>query len=109
MKYTYRQLEEKAKMRKDGYMNAVLASSRKIDDEYYEINDKERDRLVKEYPVVTLGLGDMVGTIATPIARGLNMGCIDKETNELRPDSPCAKRKKLLNSLVSINLPHKSD
>lgn len=44
-------------------------------------------------------LGDAVSAVATPIARALNLGCIDPETNDLRPESPCAKRKALLNNL----------
>lgn len=46
------------------------------------------------------GLGDIVGTIATPIARFLKLSCIDPNTNQLRPESPCAKRKKALNDIM---------
>lgn len=42
-------------------------------------------------------LGDTIATVATPIARALKMDCIDPETNQLRPESPCAKRKQMLN------------
>lgn len=34
----------------------------------------------------------IIGSIATPIARVLSMDCVDPETNQLRPDSNCAKR-----------------
>lgn len=44
-----------------------------------------------------LNLGDAFAAIATPIARGLGMDCIDPETKQLRPDSPCAKRKEAMN------------
>jgi hypothetical protein len=44
-------------------------------------------------------LGDAVSSIATPIARAMHKPCIDPATNDLRPDSPCAKRKEWLNTL----------
>jgi hypothetical protein len=46
-----------------------------------------------------LGLGDMVAKIATPIAKALNMDCIDKATGQLKPESPCAQRKAALNKI----------
>lgn len=46
------------------------------------------------------GLGDLVSAIATPIARLLRLPCVDKNTKELRPESPCAKRKAALNRLT---------
>lgn len=48
----------------------------------------------------TVGLGDAIASIATPIARVLNLPCIDPETKQLRPDSPCAKKKARLNKAV---------
>lgn len=42
-------------------------------------------------------LGDKIASVATPIARALDLPCIDPETNELRPESPCAQRKRMLN------------
>jgi hypothetical protein len=44
-------------------------------------------------------IGDVVAKVATPIAKALKMDCIDKNTMQLKPESPCAKRKRLLNSL----------
>lgn len=44
-------------------------------------------------------LGDAIATVATPIARALDLPCIDPATNDLRPDSPCARRKQKLNDL----------
>lgn len=43
------------------------------------------------------GLGDAVAMVATPIARATGMRCIDPQTQELRPESRCARWKKLLN------------
>jgi hypothetical protein len=45
------------------------------------------------------GLGDRVARIATPIARALNLPCVDPATDDLRPESSCAKRKAWLNRL----------
>jgi len=42
-------------------------------------------------------LGDAISTIATPIARALNLPCIDPETNQLRPESRCNKTRLALN------------
>ncbi len=42
-------------------------------------------------------LGNAISSVATPIARALNLDCIDAETNDLRPESPCAKRRAALN------------
>jgi len=45
------------------------------------------------------GLGDLVGAIATPIARVLHLPCIDPATRQLRPESRCQKRKDILNKI----------
>jgi hypothetical protein len=47
-------------------------------------------------------LGDLISSVATPIARALHMDCIDPETNDLRPESPCAKAKNQLNQGVPV-------
>jgi hypothetical protein len=36
-------------------------------------------------------IGTAISHVATPIARALNMPCIDPVTHNLRPDSTCAK------------------
>jgi hypothetical protein len=46
-----------------------------------------------------LGLGDLVASVATPIARALRLPCIDPATKQLRPESGCAKRRDALNRL----------
>ncbi len=43
-------------------------------------------------------LGDKIAQVATPIARALKMPCIDPETNQLRPESGCAKMRDNLNA-----------
>lgn len=52
-----------------------------------------------------LGLGDAIAAVATPIARALNLSCIDPATKQLRPKSPCAKRKAALNQAVPMIVP----
>lgn len=42
-------------------------------------------------------LGDAIASVATPIARALKLGCIDKETKQLKPESRCQKWKDKLN------------
>lgn len=44
-------------------------------------------------PPGKFGLGDAVGLVATPIARALRLPCVDPATKQLRPESPCSKRK----------------
>jgi hypothetical protein len=44
-----------------------------------------------------LRLGDAVHAVALPVARALNMPCVDPETKQLRPESNCAKRRKKWN------------
>jgi hypothetical protein len=48
----------------------------------------------------SFNLGNLVASIATPIARVLKLSCIDPATQELRPESKCAKRKAALNKLL---------
>ncbi len=47
-----------------------------------------------------IGLGDMVASVATPIARIFSLPCIDPVTKQLRPESPCAKRKAKMNQVM---------
>ncbi len=47
-------------------------------------------------------LGHAISTVATPIARVLKMPCIDPETNQLRPESGCAKMRDNLNAGMSM-------
>lgn len=50
------------------------------------------------------GLGDVVERLAKPIAKALNMPCLDENKN-LRPESPCAKRRDALNRMLPFNQP----
>ncbi len=47
-------------------------------------------------------VGDAIATIATPVARVLKMDCIDPETQQLRPESGCAKMRNNLNAGMSV-------
>lgn len=51
-----------------------------------------------ECPYGVQGLGDIVEKIAKPIAKALNLPCLDEE-KKLRPESPCAKRRNFLNKI----------
>jgi hypothetical protein len=43
--------------------------------------------------------GTAFGMVATPIARLFRMKCVDRKTGQLKPGSPCAKRKETLNKI----------
>lgn len=47
-------------------------------------------------------IGDAFGVVATPIARGMGLDCVDPDTGELKPESPCAQRKRMLNQLGDV-------
>jgi len=49
------------------------------------------------------GLGDVIAKVATSIARALNMPCVDPQTKQLRPESPCSKRRAMLNKAVPFS------
>lgn len=51
------------------------------------------------------GIGDVVERLAKPIAKALNLPCLDKTTGNLRPESGCAKRRDRMNKA----LPFKHD
>jgi len=36
-------------------------------------------------------IGTAISQVATPFARVMHLDCIDPKTNDLKPDSPCAK------------------
>lgn len=52
----------------------------------------------------TKGLGDIVERLAKPVAKALNLSCLDA-TNNLRPESPCAKRRDWLNKHTPFKNP----
>lgn len=77
-----------------------------IDGEFLEIPPEALAELRDIYrPQARLGLGDIVASIATPIARALHLPCIDPATQDLRPESACAKRKAWLNGDASTGAP----
>ena len=43
------------------------------------------------------GLGDVVEKLAHPVARAIHWPCLDRETDTLKPNSPCAKIRNALN------------
>jgi hypothetical protein len=52
----------------------------------------------KSSPSRILGLGDRVEKLVKPMAIALKMKCLD-EQKQLKPESPCAKRRNKLNEL----------
>jgi len=52
-------------------------------------------------PGAIRGLGDLVEWIAKPIAKRLKLKCLDEKA-QLKPESPCAKRKAKLNKAFPI-------
>ncbi len=48
--------------------------------------------------ITMLDIGDKIASVATPIARALKLPCVDPETNQLRPESGCAKMRDNLNN-----------
>jgi len=54
-------------------------------------------------PKPITGLGDVIAKVATPIARALNMPCVDPQTKQLKPESPCSKRRAMLNKAVPFS------
>lgn len=44
-----------------------------------------------------LRVGDRIHSVALPVARVLGLPCVDKNTGQLRKDSPCASRQRLYN------------
>lgn len=108
MRLRISKIKERAKDRPPGYVEAVLSRG-VIDGDFLEISNEALDDLRVTYrppeqaiPTASQaqakrGLGDIVAMVATPIARALKLPCIDPATQNLRPDSPCARRKAWLN------------
>ena len=65
---------------------------------YHEHSDCDRDA-----PEPIRGLGDAIHAVALPIARILRLPCIDPATKKLRPESPCATRRKKMNAALPFN------
>jgi hypothetical protein len=47
----------------------------------------------------SIRLGDLIERLAKPIAKALALPCLDS-TGQLKPESPCAKRRDALNRLL---------
>lgn len=47
-------------------------------------------------------LGDMVASVATPVARELELPCVDPTTQQLRPESRCNKWRQGLNDFSDV-------
>lgn len=105
-----------AKNRKPGYLEAYFRHGH-VEGEFIFLPDHIHAAIREEFSLAPRpasvpgfrqpqmqGAGDLVSKIATPIARTLKMGCIDKTTNDLKPESPCAKRRAALNKLLPFRM-----
>ena len=117
-------LHRAAKTRRAGFLEACFKTGRLSGDKLWlEWDDAAHAALRREFnplpppastrslkkPVLLpkpkgMGLGDLIASVATPIARALKMDCIDGQTLDLKPDSECAKRKAEANK-IRIKLP----
>lgn len=57
--------------------------------------------LVRREIISGFNLGDVIASVATPMARVLKLPCIDPKTGKLKPDSGCQKRINRLNKLTN--------
>lgn len=46
------------------------------------------------------GLGDLVEKAVKPVAKALQLPCLDPQTGQLKPESGCAKRRAALNRIL---------
>ena len=97
-------LHRVAKDRPPGYLEACMSKGcASLDGLWWEWTDEEHASIRKSFSPISKnsgrGLGDLVSTLATPIARALNMDCIDPATKQLKPESDCAERKAWLNKI----------
>lgn len=93
---TLKQIEDRGLHRPKGYVKDVISMSKYIGDGKYELSDESWHILANKY---RRGLGDIISSVATPIAAALHLPCVDPTTKQLRPESPCAKRKAALNRI----------
>ena len=104
MKIKLSEIEKVAKDRPPGYVEHVISEGEIVGD-YLEISSDALAKLRAIYrpeKPTPIGLGDIVASVATPIARALHLPCIDPATQQLRPESGCAKRKAWLNGQPPI-------
>ena len=107
-------LHEVASSRRPGYLDAVQAKGRTLTISgrlKIQLDDADYAAIAAAFATPMsvivqgasakkpLGLGDMVGAVATPIASALGLPCVDPATKQLKPESKCQKRKDLLNKI----------
>jgi hypothetical protein len=99
-------LHRVAKQRNAGFLEACMQSGRiSQDGQWMEWTDEVHGALREQFNPLpnafrpglglkqNMGIGDIFGKIATPVARKLGLPCVDKATGDLKPESKCAKRK----------------
>ncbi len=91
-----------AAARKPGYLEACLKRGQIVTirgEQYLQMSEASFEALRREFSFDGRGLGDLVEKLAKPVAKALKRPCI-KQDGTLRPESACAKRRRLLNKLV---------
>jgi hypothetical protein len=89
-------IERQAIRRGKEYADAVKATG-KVSGDCIEIDDLEFKAILDRFPS-KLGLGDLVEIAVKPIAKLLQMDCLETD-GSLKPESPCAQRRDWLNSI----------
>ena len=55
-----------------------------------------------EFIIPPRGLGDVIEGLIKPVAQVLGLSCLDS-TGQLKPDSPCARRRDALNRKTGLS------
>ena len=104
-----------AKSRKPGYLETALKAG-KLEGEMVVFDDNTYEAIRREFNPsnhtnVTIqgadlrrGLGDRIHAIAAPIGQAIHWPCLQRDANgnptqNLKPGSPCARARALLNKL----------
>lgn len=90
-------IERDAAHRPEGFIEAMRAAGKEARSGV-DLHVHDMIKVYNAFPEnKPRGLGDVVEKIAHPIAKAMGLPCIDKETDSLKPESPCAKRRDWLN------------
>ena len=111
-------IQRASKSRKTGYLETIQKLGKQITirgQPFVQLSDADHAALAKAFALVKpvtvpgsplttshspLGLGDVIHKVALPIARALNLNCVDKSTGQLKPESKCAQRRAALNKIT---------
>ena len=97
-----------APLKKPGYLEACRAVGKPIRmGTWLELTDEDYHRIGLQYATEAapqarppIGLGDLVHKVAGPVGRAVRWPCMKKNgTTDLKPGSPCARARRLLNQI----------